>query len=70
MYDITLYSTECPQCIVLKKKMDARGLAYKENNDIQTMQDMGITYVPVLQVNETLMDFAAACRWVDAEEAE
>lgn len=70
MYDITLYSTECPQCIVLKKKINSKGLTFKENNDIETMRDMGITYVPVLQVNDTLMDFAAACRWVDAEEAE
>lgn len=70
MYNITLHSTGCPQCNVLKRKLAAKGITYEENNDVEKMVALGIEYVPVLQVNDTLMDFLAACKWVDAEETD
>ena len=42
---ITLYSTGCPQCSVLKKKLEAKGIKYTENNDEQQMLSMNFIVV-------------------------
>ena len=63
--DLILYSTDCPRCKVIKKKLETKNLEYKENMDVDEMQAMGIQQVPVLSVDGRLMEFAEACRWVN-----
>lgn len=63
---IVLYSTGCPKCSVLKKKLDAAGIQYIENNDIETMQGFGITQVPVLAVDDDMLEFSDAVKWVNS----
>lgn len=63
--DIILYSTGCPKCKVLKKKLDVKNIDYAENNDINKMAELGITQVPVLSVDNKLMSFAEANDWVN-----
>lgn len=65
MDNIILYSTGCPRCVVLKKKLDSKGIAYKENNDVDDMVELGISTVPVLSVNSHLMSFGEANEWVN-----
>ena len=62
---ITLYSTGCPRCDVLKRKLDGKGVTYEENHNTDTMQALGIQFVPALMIGERLMDFAEAVRWVN-----
>lgn len=61
---ITLYSTGCPACKVLKKKLEAAGICYEENNSVEEMDALGITRVPVLRVDEDMMDLAEASKWI------
>lgn len=65
---IILYSTGCPKCSILKKKLCAKNITYAEENSVETMLSMGITQVPVLGVNGTLMEFSDAVKWVNAQE--
>ena len=58
MENIVLYSTGCPRCVVLKKKLDSKGIVYTENNSVDDMVALGISAVPVLSVNTQLMDFS------------
>lgn len=60
-----LYSTGCPKCEVLKKKLAERDIRYTENNSVDEMLALGITQVPVLDNNGTLMDFKQAVEWVN-----
>ena len=66
--EIKLYSTGCPKCNVLKMKLKAKHLDYKEISDINTLQEMGLQSVPYLQIDNTeLMDFNAANTWINQQ---
>ena len=60
-----LYSTGCPRCNVLKKKLNEKGIDYTENNSVDEMVSMGIMEVPVLSVDGRLLDFSGAVKWVN-----
>lgn len=62
---IVLYSTGCPKCSVLKKKLEAKGIEYTENNQVNEMVELGISHVPVLSVDGELMSFVDANKWVN-----
>lgn len=64
---IILYSTGCPQCEILKKKLAAKGINYTENNDEQQMLSMNFTIVPVLEVDGKQMKFSEAVKWINEQ---
>lgn len=66
MIDVILYSTGCPRCNVLKKKLNDKGIKFTENNSIEEMLSMGIMEAPMLSVDGTLFDFSNAVMWVNA----
>ena len=66
--NIVLYSTGCPKCIVLKKKLAAKNIAYSEVNDTKQMMMLGIDTVPVLSVDGNLMGFQDAVVWANERE--
>ena len=70
MEDIILYSTGCPRCNVLKKKLDSKGIKYSVYDDIDIMGKLGILSVPVLSVEDKLLKFEDAIKWVNEYEAE
>ena len=39
---IILYSTGCPKCEVLKKKLKTKNIEYVENNNVEDMESLGI----------------------------
>lgn len=63
--EVILYSTGCPKCSVIKKKLDAKGIEYTENNDVDIMLALGISRVPVLSVDGELLSFVEANQWVN-----
>lgn len=65
MLNVTLFSTGCPRCKVLKKKLDDKGVKYTVNNDVDKMLEMGIVEVPVLAVGEKMMGFKESMEWVN-----
>lgn len=62
---IILYSTGCPKCKVLKNKLVDKNIDFTENNSTVEMMSIGITQVPVLSVDGTLLDFKDAVSWVN-----
>ena len=62
--NIILYSTGCPKCQVLVKKLDAAGVEYSVNTDIDEMTALGIKSAPMLEVDGRLMDFSKANAWL------
>lgn len=65
--EIILYSTGCPKCEVLKKKLTEKAIPYTESNSVDEMLALGITQVPMLDNNGTLMDFKQAVEWVNKQ---
>ena len=62
---VVLYSTHCPKCSVLEKKLKKKNILYKEVNDIESMKEKGYLTVPVLEVDDISMDFKATCDWIN-----
>lgn len=60
-----LYSTGCPRCKVLEKKLESNGIAYEKNNSVDEMLELGITEVPVLSVYGQLLNFSEAVNWIN-----
>lgn len=64
---IVLYSTNCPKCQILKKKLDTKGVNYSIVTDVNTMVAKGLNLMPMLQVEDKLLDFAQAVEWVNKQ---
>lgn len=62
--NIILHSIGCPQCIVLKRKLDAAGIDYILNTDQAKMIEMGIQSLPILQIDDTQYSFKDALTWL------
>lgn len=64
-----LYTTGCPRCKVLKKKLDNAGIDVVICDDVNVMLDKNIVYVPILEINGELLDFENANKWVGEQNA-
>lgn len=64
---VILYTIDCPKCQVLKTKLKEKGIEFIENNDIETMKALGIDLVPILSVDNELLSFTDAVRWIGAK---
>lgn len=64
--NITLYSTHCPKCKVLETKLKQKNIEYKEITDINEMEKLGIMSVPMLKVDDNIMDFIQANTWINS----
>lgn len=65
---IILYSTNCPKCKVLKKKLEQKNIPFIENNNIEEMKEKGIYEVPVLEKDEILFNFTEAINKINQNE--
>ena len=63
--EITLYSTHCPRCNVLEKKLQQKNIVYEEINDTAIMEQKGYLSVPILEVNGKSMNFKEAVDWIN-----
>lgn len=63
--NVILYTTHCPKCIILGKKLDAAGVNYTTNEDPEEMLRLGFMSAPVLRVDDEFYLFKEACLWVD-----
>lgn len=65
MAKIILYSTNCPKCNVLEKKLQSKNINFKICNNVDLMLSKGIQQAPYLEVDNELMDFSKAVKWVN-----
>ena len=62
---ITLYTTHCPKCKVLTKKLTEKNIEYIEFTDVDKMIKMGFDIMPMLEVDGVVMDFGTANKWIN-----
>ena len=63
---IILYSTGCPKCNVLKTKLKQKNIPYEEITDVEEIQRLGITNVPVLKISDTeMLSFVEANQYIN-----
>ncbi len=64
---ITLYTTHCPQCSVLEKKLNQEELEFNIVEGEDEIRKLGFHTAPILVVDEKAMTFKQACDWIDEE---
>lgn len=64
--DLVLYSTGCPRCKVLEKKLKDKAVEYSLVSDVDAIMSRGITQVPVLEKEGKLLSFSEANAWVNS----
>lgn len=64
---VTMYSTGCPRCLILKKKLEEKGIEFEINDSIEKMLSLGISEVPYLDTGTELLDFRDAVKWVNLQ---
>ena len=62
--NIILYSTGCPKCQVLTKKLNSKSINYEICSDVSVMESKGFCELPILEVDGTTMNFSEANKWV------
>lgn len=65
---VTFYSTRCPKCNILEKKLKAANIDYTENNDVDVMLSKGLLTAPALEVDGEIYTFAQAVEWLKEQE--
>ena len=65
MASITLYSTNCPKCVVLEHRLRDKGLEYSICKDMQLMHQKGFLAAPMLEVDDKTMNFVDAIQWLN-----
>ncbi len=64
---ITLYSTHCPRCCIIEKKLKSNGIEFELCDDEDAMIEKGFKEVPKLEVDGVLMDFKEANEWIKGQ---
>lgn len=64
---IVLYSTGCPKCGILERKLNEKNISFTKFTDVDEMLALGIMSVPVLSVDGDMMDFSKAVQWVNEQ---
>lgn len=65
--NVTLYSTGCPKCKILEKKLLQKSIVFQVVTDRELMISLGFSTMPVLKVNDKIMNFKEAVNWVNKE---
>ena len=65
---ITLYSTGCPKCKVLKRKLEDLSIDFRILYDMDRLLELGFMEAPVLQVDGQYLNFSKAIKWIKEHE--
>ena len=71
--DIILYTSNCPKCLILEKKLNEKKLSYETCTDIRAIDEVlshndKITSFPFVQIDGQIYDFKAALNYVNKQE--
>lgn len=67
MGKIILYEHGCPNCRMLKMKLDKSGVEYETVTDVAIMKAKGFQSAPKLEVDGKIMDFKEAVEWLKGQ---
>lgn len=64
---IILYTIDCPNCIVLEKKLKSKNIDFLKVSDEDTIKAKGFgdSSFPILEVDGVVMSYKTAIQWVN-----
>ena len=65
--NIILYTIDCPNCLILEKKLKAKNIDFLRVSDEDTIKAKGFgdSLFPILEVDGVVMDYNTAIQWVN-----
>lgn len=54
---IVLYSTDCPKCNALKKRLTKNGIKFEVSQDVDELIKRGYQSIPVLKIHDKFFDY-------------
>lgn len=63
-----LYTTNCPKCKILKKKLDEKNIKYDIVTDEKEILALNVLEVPQFFNDEKLLNFSEAIQWINQQE--
>lgn len=64
---VVLYTTGCPKCKILEKKLEQKNIDYEIFDDVDKMLEMGFQSVPLLELKGEYMNFTQALEWINKQ---
>ena len=61
---VVFYTIDCPQCLLVERKLKEKCIPYEEKNDIEEMISMGFKHAPILVVDDKVMGVKDALNWI------
>lgn len=65
MNKLILYTTHCPKCTILEKKLNAKNLTYDICENVEVMKALGIQFTPMLAIEDRLLSFSEAVQYIN-----
>ncbi len=62
---VILYTTHCPRCNVIEQKLNNKNIEYEQITDVEIIEQKGFKQVPVLVIDDEIMDFVTANKWIN-----
>ena len=65
--NIVLYTIDCPSCIVLEKKLNAKNVEFLKvsDKDVIRAKGFGGLSFPILDVDGVVMNYQTAIQWIN-----
>lgn len=64
--NVVLYTIDCPNCIVLEKKLNSKSISFVKVSDRETLvaKGLGDVHFPMLEVDGVVMEYGTAIEWI------
>lgn len=62
--NIVLYTIDCPKCKILEKMLNSKNIEFIKSHDVDYMIQKGFKMLPMLSVDENIMDFSESVKWI------
>ena len=66
---VILYSTDCPRCKVLEKKLEQKNIKFEINKNVEEIntiaEQFGFSSAPLLMVDDQVMEFGQANTYIN-----
>ena len=67
MEKMVLYTTGCPKCRILEKKLSDKGIGFEKCDDREVMSSLGMVSWPMLRLDDgRMLGYFEAVKYVNA----
>ena len=62
---IKLFTTHCPKCVILEKKMKSKNIDFETIDDQNKLIELGLKSFPAIEVDGNIMNYYDAVKYIN-----